>query len=67
MCKALGILLGTATMAFAITSAAAKTQLHVVVAYYSAATQGIFEGMARDFSATHPDVDVKVEVVPWDN
>ena len=67
MCKALGILLGTATMAFAITSAPAKTQLHVVVAYYSAATQGIFERMARDFSATHPDVDVKVEVVPWDN
>lgn len=67
MGKALGILLGIATMAFAIDSAEAKTQLRVVVAYYSAATQGIFEGMAKDFSAAHPDVDVKIEVVQWDN
>jgi multiple sugar transport system substrate-binding protein len=67
MREALGILLGTATMAFAIVSAEAKTQLRVVVAYYSAATQEIFEGMARDFSAAHPDADVKIEVVQWDN
>ena len=67
MRKVLGIVLGSATMAFAIASAEAKTQLRVVVAYYSAATQGIFEGMAKDFSAAHPDVDIKIEVVPWDN
>ena len=54
-------------MPFAIDSAEAKTQLRVVVAYYSAATQGIFEGMAKDFSAAHPDVDVQIEVVQWDN
>ena len=67
MGKVLGILLAIATMPFAIDSAEAKTQLRVVVAYYSAATQGIFEGMAKDFSAAHPDVDVKIEVVQWDN
>jgi multiple sugar transport system substrate-binding protein len=67
MSKVLGILLAIATMPFAIDSAEAKTQLRVVVAYYSAATQGIFEGMAKDFSAAHPDVDVKIEVVQWDN
>lgn len=67
MGKALGILLGIATTAFAMASVEAKTQLRVVVAYYSAATQGIFEGMAKDFNAAHPDVDVKIEVVQWDN
>jgi multiple sugar transport system substrate-binding protein len=67
MHKGLGIFLGTAALAFAIASAEAKTQLRVVVAYYSAATQGIFEGMAKDFSTAHPDADVKVEVVQWDN
>ena len=67
MRKAFGILLGAATMAFTIASAESKTQLHVVVAYYSAATQGIFEAMAKDFTDEHPDVDIKIEVVPWDN
>lgn len=67
MHKGLGIFLGTAALAFAIASAEAKTQLRVVVAYYSAATQGIFEGMAKDFSTAHPEADVKVEVVQWDN
>lgn len=67
MRKALGILLGTAAVAFGIASAEGKTQLRVVVAYYSAATQGIFEGMANDFSSAHPDIHVKIEVVPWDN
>jgi ABC-type glycerol-3-phosphate transport system substrate-binding protein len=67
MHKGLGIFLGTAALAFAIASAEAKTQLRVVVAYYSAATQGIFEGMAKDFSTAHPDAEVKVEVVQWDN
>jgi multiple sugar transport system substrate-binding protein len=67
MRKALDILFGAAALTFAIASAEAKTQLRVVVAYYSAATQGIFEGMAKDFNAAHPDVDVKIEVVQWDN
>jgi len=67
MRNGLSILVGVTTMALAIASAEAKSQLRVVVGYYSAATQGIFEGMAKDFNAAHPDADVKVEVVEWDN
>ena len=67
MRKGLSILVGVTTVVFAIASAEAKSQLRVVVGYYSAATQGIFEGMAKDFNAAHPDADIKVEVVEWDN
>lgn len=67
MHKGLGILFSAVALAFGIASAEAKTQLRVVVAFYSAATQGIFEGMAKDFTAAHPDADVKIEVVQWDN
>src|SRR6516165_2075311 len=67
MRKGLRILLGVGILASAIVSAEAKSQLRVVVAYYSAATQGIFEGLVKDFIASHPDVDVKIEVVQWDN
>ena len=67
MRKGLRILLGVGILASAIVSAEAKSQLRVVVAYYSAATQGIFEGMVKDFTAAHPDADIKVEVVQWDN
>jgi multiple sugar transport system substrate-binding protein len=67
MRKGLSILVGVTTVAFAIASAEAKSQLRVVLGYYSAATQGIFEGMAKDFNAAHPDADIKVEVVEWDN
>src|SRR5271169_5047393 len=67
MRKGLSILVGVTTVAFAIASAEAKSQLRVVVGYYSAATQGIFEGMAKDFNAAHPDADIKVRVVEWDD
>src|SRR5215469_9765912 len=67
MRKILGLILSIAALTFAVASAQAKVQIRVVVGFYSAATQGIFEGMAKDFSAAHPDVDVKIEVVPWDN
>jgi multiple sugar transport system substrate-binding protein len=67
MRKGLRILLGVGILASAIVSAEAKSQLRVVVAYYSAATQGIFEGMVKDFTASHPEADIKVEVVQWDN
>ena len=40
MRKGLSILFGVATVVFAIASAEAKSQLRVVVGYYSAATQG---------------------------
>jgi multiple sugar transport system substrate-binding protein len=65
--KGLRLLIGAAAMALAAGSAQAKDQIRVVLGFYSAATQGIFEGMAKDFMAAHPDVDVKIEVVQWDN
>lgn len=68
MIKRMGALLGAAAV-LALTSgvAAAKTELRVTVAYYSAETGPIFEGMAADFEAANPDVDVVIEVVNWDN
>jgi multiple sugar transport system substrate-binding protein len=65
--RGLGLLVGSVALAVTLASAQAKTTLRVVVASYSAATQGIFDGMAKDFEAAHPDVDVKVEVIEWDN
>jgi multiple sugar transport system substrate-binding protein len=65
--KSLRLLIGAAAMAIAIGSAQAKDQIRVVLGFYSAATQGLFEGMAKDFMTAHPDVDVKIEVVQWDN
>jgi multiple sugar transport system substrate-binding protein len=65
--KGLRLLIGAAAIALAAGSAQAKDQIRVVLGFYSAATQGIFEGMAKDFMASHPDVDVKIEVVQWDN
>ena len=67
MRKVLGLLVGAAALAISVASAQAKDEIRVVVGFYSAATQGIFEGMAKDFTAAHPDVDVKIEVVQWDN
>lgn len=67
MRKALGLLLGLAALGSFALRAEAKTELRVVVAYYSAATEGVFAGMAKDFETKHPDVDVKLEVVQWDN
>jgi multiple sugar transport system substrate-binding protein len=67
MRKASGLFVSLAALAFTVAAAQAKDQIRVVVGFYSAATQGIFEGMPNDFTAAHPDVDVKIEVVQWDN
>jgi multiple sugar transport system substrate-binding protein len=67
MRKALGWSVGLALLTLLAVPAQAKTELRVVVAYYSAATEGVFQGMAKDFMAKHPDADVKIEVVQWDN
>ena len=65
---ALGALLAAAgAAALGTGTAAAKTDLRVTVAYYSAETGPIFEGMAKEFEQANPDVDVKIEVVQWDN
>ena len=63
MRKVLGLVVSLAALTFTVAAAQAKDQIRVVVGFYSAATQGIFEGMAKDFTAAHPDVDVKIEVV----
>jgi multiple sugar transport system substrate-binding protein len=48
-------------------SAQAATEVRVVVAYYSAQTGPIFEAMTEKFEAAHPDIDIQIEVVNWDN
>jgi len=47
--------------------AAAKAQLHVIVAHFSDHTLTTFEHAAKRFEAAHPDVDVVIEDVSWDN
>ena len=49
--KFLNVLAGAAALALSVATAEAKTTLRVVVGCYSDATQGVFEGMAKDFMA----------------
>lgn len=68
MRKGLRALLAAAAVVALGTGAAwAKTDVRVTVAYYSPETGPIFEGMAKDFEAANPDVDIQIEVVNWDN
>jgi multiple sugar transport system substrate-binding protein len=64
------LLAGAAATALCLglaTSALAATEVRVVVAYYSAETGPIFEGMAKEFEQNNPDIDIQIEVVNWDN
>ena len=45
----------------------AKTQIHVIVAHFSDHTLTTFQDAAKRFEATHPDVEVDIEDVSWDN
>jgi multiple sugar transport system substrate-binding protein len=47
-------------------SLAAAQEVRVTVAEYSAATGPYFEAAATAFEEANPDIDVQVEVVPWD-
>ena len=67
MTRTLKALMGAVALAALGAGTAAAADLRVTVAYYSAETGPIFEGMAKDFEAANPDVDVKIEVVQWDN
>ena len=60
-------LLATAAACALIAGAAEAAEVRVVIAEYSAATGPIFEDMAKAFEAGHPDIDIRIEVVPWDN
>ena len=64
-----GMLAGAAALALVVgtATAEAKTEVRVTVAYYSDQTEGIFKGMADDFMKAHPDIDIKLETVQWDN
>ena len=71
MKRRLALLLGGVATGAMLTlggpSAQAATEVRVIVAHYSDQTQAIFENMAKDFEAKHPDVDIKIEDVSWDN
>jgi multiple sugar transport system substrate-binding protein len=62
-----GWLVAAAATGLVSSTALAQTELRVVVAHYSDATAGIFEGMAGDFETDHPEVDIRIEDVSWDN
>lgn len=62
------ILACTAGMVLGIASGApSAAEVRVVVSYYSAESGPIFEAMAEEFEAKHPDIDIQIEVVNWDN
>jgi multiple sugar transport system substrate-binding protein len=48
-------------------SAACATDIRFTVATYSAKTGPFFEQVAKDYEAEHPNVHVKIEMVPWDS
>jgi multiple sugar transport system substrate-binding protein len=60
-------LLAGAAALVGTTMASQAGEIRVVLGYYSAETQGLFEGMAKDFMAAHPDDKVDIEVIQWDN
>src|SRR5262245_38387496 len=62
-------LLGLSALAIGLAAAPAlaKTQLHVIVAHFSDHTLTTFQDAAKRFEATHPEVEINVEDVSWDN
>ena len=60
------VLAAAVTVALGWTAARAET-VRVTAAYYSDKTGPYFEQMAKDFHARNPGIDIKVEVVNWDN
>ncbi len=50
----------------ASTALAAAGTVRVTVAEYSAKTGPYFEDAAKKFEAANPDIDIQIEVVPWD-
>ncbi|MCF1494368.1 extracellular solute-binding protein [Agrobacterium vitis] len=64
---AMAMAAATSMVLATMTPAMAKDKLRVTVAYYSAATEPYFKKQAERFMASHPDIDVQVQVVNWDN
>lgn len=48
-------------------SVLAQTVVDFTVAEYSAKTAPYFRGVAEAFEAENPDIDINVEIVPWDS
>ena len=55
------------TMSLGAAPASAKTALRVIVAHFSDQTLTTFQNAAKRFEAAHPDVEVNIEDVSWDN
>jgi multiple sugar transport system substrate-binding protein len=53
-----------ATMAILLGQADA-TEIRFTLGEYSAATKASFEKAAKAFEAQNPDIDIKIEVIPW--
>ncbi len=47
--------------------AAFATDIRFTVPTYSTKTGPFFEQVAKDYQAEHPDVHVKIEMIPWDS
>lgn len=50
----------------AMAPAQAQTRVDFTVAEYSSKTGPYFEKVAADFEAANPDIDINIQVVPWD-
>ena len=59
-------LLACAASIFLAAAAHAET-VRMTVSYYSAATGPYFEKQAAEFHKLNPGIDVKIDVVNWDN
>lgn len=60
-CKSL-MLAGAGMLAL---NTAHATEVRVIVSHYSDQTAPIFEAMAEEFEAAHPDIDIIIEDVAW--
>lgn len=57
---------GSALVLAPFAARAATTDVHVTVAYYSAATGPYFKQMAKEFEANNPGIRINIDVVNWD-
>lgn len=62
------IILGAVLAAFAAWPLSAKAEtVRFMAAYYSDKTGPYFEKMASQFHKANPDIDIKIEVISWDD
>ncbi len=67
MSRRSGTILAAAALALGLAGAARAETVRVTAAYYSDKTGPYFEQMAKEFHAANPGIDIKIEVVNWDN